>query len=285
MSPQSLARTIDELILAADEAYGMAIGKVQGRLYNQLVTVLKELELDSEGYILQNTTNRKILSTANDKINEVFKSSLYVSAVNNYIQVIPKIDLANVQYFTGIDDGFRTNRVFLKSLQADTIATVERYILRDGLQSQVISPLSQILSQNVNTGGQFSGFLEQIKMFVQGDGKVDGRAMAYTKTYLRDTLFTYSRTFQQAITRDLKLEYYAYVGGLIETSRDFCRERSGKFFSHKEVESWADLEWSGKKAGTTKSSIFMYAAGWNCSHEIIPVHISIVPQDVIDRNN
>lgn len=285
MTPQSLAKAIDTLAADADAAYVQSIGKVQDRLYNQLVAILKELELDGEGYILQNGTNRKILSSANDKINDVFKSSLYVTAVNNYVNVIPKIDLQNVKYFTAIDEGFKPNRIFLKSLQSDTIATIERYILRDGLQSQVINPLSQILSQNVNTGGRFSGFLDQIKTFIKGDDKVEGRAMSYTKTYLRDSLFTYSRTFQQAVTSDLGLEYYAYVGGLIETSREFCRERSGKFFSQKEVESWASLEWAGKKAGTTESSIFIFAGGWSCAHEIIPVHISIVPKDVIDRNS
>src|SRR5690554_492028 len=102
MTPQLLAKAIDTLAADADAAYVKSIGKVQDRLYNQLVAILKELELDDEGYILQNGSNRKLLSTATDKINEVFKSSLYVSAVNSYVNTIPKIDLQNVKYFTSI---------------------------------------------------------------------------------------------------------------------------------------------------------------------------------------
>jgi hypothetical protein len=30
--------------------------------------------------------------------------------------------------------------------------------------------------------------------------------------------------------------------------------------------------------------IFVFVAGYNCSHEMVPVHILIVPKDVIDRN-
>lgn len=283
MNPQDLAKAIEELVLDADSRYVSAIGKIQNSLYDQLATILKNLELDSEGYIKQNSTNRKILNQADNKINEVFSSSRYTTAINNYISVIPKIDLNNVKYFTLIEETFKPSRIFLKNLQTDTISTIEKYVLRDGLQSQVINPLSQILSQNINSGGKFSGFLEQVRDYVKGNSEVEGRAMSYTRTYLRDSLFTYSRTFQQSLTSDLKTEFYAYVGGLIETSRPFCIERSGKYFSHKEIEAWADLEWAGKKAGTTASSIFQFAAGWNCIHQIIPVSKSIVPQDVIDR--
>lgn len=283
MSPQSLAKAIDDLIQETDAAYLIAITRVQDRLYNQVVAVLKDLELDDEGYIKQSSANRKIISKASDKVNEIFNSALYTSAVSNYISIIPKVDKLNVRYFSDISDGFKANRLFLKNLQSETIATVEQYILRDGLQSQVIGPLSQILNQNVNSGGQFSGFLTQIKDYIKGNDQVEGRAMRYTRTYLRDTVFTYSRTFQQSITNDLGLEFYLYSGGLMDTSRPFCTERNGQYFSHKEVESWASLEWAGKKSGTTTSSIFLFAGGWNCNHQLIPVSKLIVPKEVIDR--
>lgn len=283
MSPQNLAKAIDDLIRDADAAYLIAITRVQNRLYDQVVTVLKDLELDADGYILQNSANRKVISKANDKINEVFASTAYTNAVSNYINIIPKVDASNVKYFTGISPGFKPNRLFLRSLQADTIATVEQYVLKDGLQSQVIGPLSQIMNQNVNSGGRFTGFLDQIRDYIKGTETVEGRAMRYTRTYLTDTLFTYSRTFQQSITNDLGLEYYLYSGGTIETTRPFCNDRAGKYFHRKEIESWAGLEWAGKKAGTTESSIFLFAGGWNCQHQLIPVSTLVVPKEVLER--
>lgn len=283
MTPEALAQTIDQLVLNADNRYVAAIGRVQKDLYNQLTVILKDLELDEDGYIKQSAVNRRILAEADTKIQEVFSSSVYTTAVSNYVAVVPKVDLQNVKYFTAVDEGFKPNKQFLKNLQSDTIAAVEKYVLRDGLQSQVISPLSQILNQNVNSGGQFSGFLQQIRNFILGDSGVEGRAMSYTRTYLRDTLFTYSRTYQQAITADLGLTYYLYSGGLIDKSRPFCRALVGRYFSHKEIEALAAQEWAGKKQGTTASSIFLFAGGWNCGHQIIPVHKSIVPKEVIDR--
>lgn len=283
MTPHQLAQEIEDLVMTADGRYVSTIGRVQRALYNQLIADLKNLETDADGYIKQNAANRKVISEASRTINEVFSSPIYTSAVSNYVAVVPRLDSLNETYFSGLDSTFKTNKQFLRSLQRDTIATVEKYVLKDGLQSQVISPLSQILNQNVNSGGQFSGFLDQVKTYIVGNDQVEGRALSYTRTYLRDTLFTYSRTYQQSITNDLGLEYYLYSGGLIDKSRPFCIERAGKYFSHKEIESWASEDWAGKKQGTTESSIFLFAGGHNCAHSIIPVSTLIVPKDVIDR--
>jgi len=283
MDPQALARAIEELIANADGRYIDSLGRIQTTLNSELLAILKDLELDSEGYIKQSAANRKILRDADKVINEVFSSTPYTTAVSKYVSLIGKIDTLNSEYFSSIDESFSPNKLFLKNLQADTIASIEKNVMRDGLQSQVIEPLSKILNQNVNSGGKFSGFLEQIRNYILGNDQVEGRAMSYTRTYLRDSLFTYSRTYQQAITADLGLTYYLYSGGIIDKSRPFCEERAGKYFSHKEIEDMASLEWAGKKQGTTESSIFLFAGGWNCGHQIIPVSSVVVPQDVIDR--
>jgi hypothetical protein len=223
------------------------------------------------------------MSKAEAKIQEVFSSSLYTAAVSNYVSTVPKVDVQNVKYFKSIDTTFSPKRQFLTNLQNETIATVERYVLRDGLQSQVVQPLIQILNQNINSGGQFSGFLQQVRDYVVGNDQVEGRALSYSRTYLRDSLFTYARTYQQSVTNDLGLQWYLYSGGLMDKSREFCVHRSGNYYHHQEVESWASESWQGKKQGTTESSIFLFAGGWNCSHEIIPVSSLIVPPSDLER--
>ena len=53
---------------------------------------------------------------------------------------------------------------------------------------------------------------------------------------------------------------------------------------YNEIESWASQSWSGKHAGTTEASIFIYAGGYACGHTPIPVDVSAVPSSDIDRN-
>lgn len=282
MSPDELAQQIEEIILSADAKFALSMGRVQNTLYEQLLVIIKNLEVDQDGYILQSAANRKILSEAETKISEIFSQGIYQNAVSSYVSIIPQVDELNQRYFSTFK-GFKDNKQFLKSLQNQTIKTVEKFVLQDGLESQVISPLSQILNQNVNSGGKFSGFLQQVRDYIKGNDKVEGRAISYSRTFLRDSMFTYARTFQQSVTNDLGLEFYLYSGPIIDKTRSFCEDRAGKFFHHREIELWASLEWTGKKAGTTESSIFLFAGGWNCNHQLIPVSSNIVPEDVIER--
>lgn len=281
MTPSQLADEIERLIASAGESLTATIIRIQNKLFSNLAEVLKDLEL-SEGYIIQSASNRKILHRAENEFDNVIQNSGYQNAVENYLKVIPKVDLQNIKYFTGLQESFSPNRTFIKELQKQVIKDVNSLILQDGVTSQVKIPLNNILNQNINSGGSFTGFQEQLRTFIKG-GEVEGRLLKHVRTHITDIIFNYSRSWQQAVTADLKLEYYLYSGGLMDKSRPFCVERAGQFFSHKEVESWADLEWQGKNPLTTKSSIFIFCAGFNCRHSLIPVSKTIVPQEVIDR--
>ena len=283
MTPQSLANQIEGLVIAANERYATQIIGVQSKLYNDLVTILKFIETDADGNILQNAGNRAILRAGQNQFDKTIQNSAYQSAVEDHLRVIPKIDELNAAYFESVSSAFLPNRVFIKQLQTSAIETVNSFVLQDGLAAQVKLPLNEILNQNINAGGSFSGMLKQVETFIKGNDQVEGRLLRYTRTYLSDAIFNYTRAYQQAVTADLKLEFYLYAGGLMDKSRPFCIERAGKFFHHNEIENWANLDWQGKNPLTTESSIFVLAAGFNCRHSIIPVHESIVDSDVIER--
>lgn len=288
MTPEELAAEIENLIVGSAETFSASIIRAQNRLYNRIIAVLKDLELDSDGYIKQSSVNRRILREAQDVFDNLIQDPVYRGAVNSQMRIIPKIDAANTKYFVAISKVFSPSKNFIKDLQKQVIRDVNSNLLNEGLIVKVKQPLNSILSQNVNSGGNFAGFTDQVRNFIKG-GEVEGRLLSYTKTYVSDTLFSYSRTWQQAVTVDLDLEFYLYSGGLISAgkgssgSREFCIERSGEYFHKKEIESWADLDWKGKNPNTTRSSIFTLLGGYNCRHSLIPVSDTIVPKEVIDK--
>lgn len=283
MSASRVAEQIEGLIVEANGKYASQIIRVQNKLYNDLVTILRFIDLDGEGYIRQNSGNRAILRAAQDQFTKTINSSIYQSALEQHLDVIPEIDSLNETYFESVSSAFKPNRAFIASIQKQTIETVNSLILQDGLASQVKLPLNQILQQNINTGGSFTGMLNQLRTFIQGNESLYGRLVSYSRGILRDALFQYARSYQNSVTEDLGLVWYRYVGGIIDKSREFCRDRNGGYFHQKEIESWADLEWQGKNNLTTKSSIFIFAGGHNCTHSFIPVHESIVPKEDKDR--
>ena len=284
MSVQQLAEEIENLIVSLTDDFAEGVDSIQGRLYNRLVAVIKDLELDDEGYIKQSAANRRILYDAENLINEYLPGESLPKIVSNAVLGINEIDSANERYFSDVSGKFNPNRNYIKGLQQQTIQKIEQNILQDGLTVQIKTPLVDILNRNVNSGGSFYGFLQEIRNFITGNEDIDGRLFSYSRTYLRDTLFQYHRSYQQSITKDLKLEFYMWAGGTMDKSREFCIEHSGNFYHHREIEKFSKQNWRGKIPGTTESSIFTLAGGYNCTHSIIPVSEVIVPEDVIERN-
>jgi hypothetical protein len=78
-------------------------------------------------------------------------------------------------------------------------------------------------------------------------------------------------------------EFFLYQGRPIDTTRPFCRARAGKYWHRREIESWADEEWSGKTKGTTTATIFNYLGGYNCRHVLVPVRQDVVPASDLER--
>ncbi|HEY9489551.1 MAG TPA: hypothetical protein VIQ51_14510 [Chryseosolibacter sp.] len=289
MTPEELAAEIENLIVGSAETFSASMIRAQNRLYSRIIATLKDLELDSEGYIKQSSANRRILREAQKTFDQLVQDPAYKGAVESQLKIIPRIDALNTTYFTSISKIFSPNRHFIKDLQKQVIRDVNVRLLNEGVVINVREPLNNILSQNINSGGSFAGFNEQVRNFIKGNENIEGRLLRYSKTYVADTLFSYARTWQEAVTTDLDLEFYLYSGGITAAgkgsggSRSFCRERNGNYYHRKEIELWADLEWKGKNSATTKSSIFTLLGGHNCRHSVIPVSTLIVPKDVIER--
>ena len=278
-----LGDKIESIINAADNNFFKSVGITQQKIYDSLIGLFKKLELDSDGYILNNGYNRSLLVKSSQIFNQSIKKSGYSDAVNEFVGTIPELDRINQEYFASISDLFKPNRAFIASLQTQTINTLETAILNDGLKANIKTPLMNIISQNINSGGSYSGFLEQLRSNIVGMEN-EGKLLRYSRGILNDALFQYSRSYQQSVTDDLGLEFYLYSGGTTKDTRDFCAEHSDQFYHQLEVEAWADEDWQGKIPGTTSSSIFVYCGGYNCKHSLIPVSPLIVPKEDIQRN-
>lgn len=284
MTPNELSDRVSGIAERAEEALGKAVTKTQRELFAQIEAQLTRLELDADGLILQSGANRKVLQKVDRIFNKAVKESGYYVALNKYVGNFDALAEANNKYFSFIIDSFTPDSHYLKSLQKSSIQTIETLLANDGLELQLKQPLKEILNQNINTGAAFGDMLKQVRRFIVGNADAEGKLLRYSKQISRDSLFNFSRSLQESISQKAGLKYYQYLGGIMDDSRPFCIARANKFYSKDEVESWAKLNWQGKRPGTTASTIFVYAAGFNCLHQIIPVSEAIVPKEVIERN-
>ena len=278
MTPDKLSAKIDTIVESFESQFAKQVEKTQQAIFGQVQILLNRLELNADGTIKQNQANRKILARADEALERAINQSGYYSALDTSTSSIVALTGANGAYFKTFVEGFTANAQYIKNLQAQTITQMESLLANDGLEAAVKGPIKNILNQNINTGASYNDLLKQLRGFIIGDAELDGKLKTYSGQIVTDSLFNFSRGLQEAVSQNLGLNWVQYVGGIIDTTRPFCAARVGKYYTKKEVEGWAKLSWSGKHQGTTPSSIFIYAGGYRCRHQIIYVSDAAVPK-------
>lgn len=283
MTTDQLSGKIESLISGFEDAFGKQVNSTQKALFEQMQVLLNKLELSADGLILQNQGNRKILAQFDEYFNKAFNQSGYYATLDKSAGTVSGITTANGQYFADIVDGFTVDAQYIKNLQRETISQFESLLANEGLEAMMKKPLIDILNQNINTGASYSDLLKQVREFAIGNDELAGQLQRYSGQLTTDTLFNFNRAMQEAVSQNSGLDWYLYSGSNDVDSREFCKQRVGKYFHRTEIEKWANLDWAGKRRGTTKSSIYVYLGGYRCRHKLIAVSEAVVPKTALNR--
>lgn len=109
---------------------------------------------------------------------------------------------------------------------------------------------------------------KSIKLFIEGTDKKLGNFERHYKTLSFDVYAQLNSYTGALYAEKLGMKYFIYNGGLIETSRDFCRHRNGKVFSNDEAEDWVkDSDLTAIPSKETYNWI-IDRGGYNCRHTI-----------------
>jgi hypothetical protein len=133
------------------------------------------------------------------------------------------------------------------------------------------SPIRQVKAQTVKaiaSGKAFKEFVDDMEGFILGDENKLGVTSAHLLTATRDVFAQNDRSLTKQYADELGLDKFIFSGGLMKTTRDFCRSRNGKIFTRKEIEGWKDLEFDGKPGGYVP---FLDVGGYNCRHVLDPI--------------
>lgn len=104
---------------------------------------------------------------------------------------------------------------------------------------------------------------------------------SHAKQITRDSILNFTRAAQTQKAEALGIQYYQYVGSLIEDSRPFCVARAGQIFTSEQVDSWEGLDWAGKNPFLP---VRVACGGYNCRHHLQPVS-DAVAKFIADENN
>ena len=168
-------------------------------------------------------------------------------------------------------------------------------LLDSGVDANFLQPILARLQSSVDTGANIDDLLDELRVFITGDGESVGALKRYTTQVANDSLTQFNANYTEAITSDLGFEFYEYVGTTIENTRHFCRDFSNKYYHKKEVEqlgmgknpntgnNLSSAQKQGRISGTNKSNIFTRRGGWQCRHFFNPLATRQVPKKTLQK--
>ena len=277
---------------------------VEKAMYEEILKLTKELKIDSRGRIRNTIDNYKILSELRTRLERVVFTSEYKKASKKLLKSFDDINKVTNDYFaTFATSPTATTQDILKILRQESVNRTALYLGESGVNINVISKVQEILQTNITSGGSYAQMQSDMKAFIQGDAESLGAFNKYANTFVVDGVNTYARTYQTLLTEDLNIEWYMYVGSLLETSRPWCKHMVDKRYIHKSeldtvlydnvdgveicsaeipCNSKTKLP-AGMKKDTTPQNLLVNAGGWNCGHKFIGVDSAVVPQHIKDK--
>lgn len=279
-----LSKERDSLIASLYASYNVALTSAQTNLYKQLADdILDKLEFDEDGKVINNAKNRNILVSV-DKFFQKWNDETNPKILSTMIDAVQQIMAFNHNYFSKFTEAPRAELIKLREkalnnvkgwlgVDGDTInknGYLDTLVKNDTIKNKI----KDSLLKTVYAQEGWRAAKETLKVEIEGDksGKL-GSLVKYHRNFSYDLYSQIDRATGKTYADDLKFECAIYEGGLIETSREFCKERNGKVFHISEIK-----KMKPEKAIPANYNPLFDMGGYACRHHWnwIPPSLAII---------
>jgi hypothetical protein len=264
-----------ERLESIPDAFANRMVAIQRAKFSDVLDLLDDLDYKN-GSLVVSQSNLLKIEQITEQIKEVLTSGEFESVVGELLSEFDEQAAITYRYFDASFDVFE-----VPTIANEILAQKKREAVIDLLNSTdqyLTNPMRQSLSNAVTTGASRKDLISVFKLLIEGDEDTVGRLERSTRQIVSDTFALNDRAITNEVAKQIKAEWFLYTGGLLKTTRPFCKSRNGNFYRRSEVESWGELgDWAGRMEGTNEKTIFVTAGGYNCQHSILPVSESVVP--------
>jgi hypothetical protein len=240
---------------------------------------IAKLDIDEEGRIKNTVANKQRLQLL-DGVYTRWVNVQGVQLVNAVVASVQKTLDFNEKYFATFTAAGKLAPIMteVKNIVADWLGItnrgglVENGYLNTLLRDQTIkNTIKDSTFKSIISGKGFFEVKKDLADFIEGNKTKTGALQQYYRNYVYDTFSQVDRTQAKIIGDKLGVNKFAiYEGGLIKTSRQFCKERNGKVFTYAEIE-----QFNPPTAKQPNYNPFTDLGGYACRH-----HLNWVPQAV-----
>jgi vacuolar-type H+-ATPase subunit H len=256
---------LEDRISEAIAKYEKATDKASIKVLEEVQELLSDLKKQG-ALFARSKENLQIINKLNSRIQAIIAESGYYTGVSELLAEYNQSSTLINAYFAINFKDFNPATATYKQLTNFFIEKTANEIA-DIVNGDVVADIKKILRDSVENGVNSVRTKTLLKEYFADNQKL----IKYTKTIATDSLNQYAANYTLGIAEDLDLQHYYYRGTKIATSRQFCNYRAGKYFTKKEIQDWANLNWAGKNPATNKDNIFTLRGGFSCRHQFIPV--------------
>lgn len=300
-----LKDVIDTLDKAAD-GFGNIANQEQKKIYEEVVTLAKDLETDMRGRVKQTISNLKRLNQIKAKLAALSKDKEWVAGITQFAKYFDILQRQQNAYFSqqfgkkALTESAQKKNEIMRQIAVQN--TMEA-LMGDGLKANVLDKLNDILLRGVTSGAKWADLQNELRTHLMGKEGGQGAFARYATTYATTALSQYTGQHNKLLSEGLDTEWYMYTGSNKETTREFCEQLTKKKYIHKseiptilkgkiempdgevvEVPLYPKTNLPyGMIEGTTPENFQCNCGGWNCRHQLVPVADAVVPKSVRDR--
>lgn len=268
--------------------------EAQKEILKRLIRNLDKLERDGGLIVISIENLSAVQEISEDLLSFIFDDTEYAEALKTFSSEFSEQARLSREYLSIIQPDFEDKKLYKQNLKQSQKQAID-LLARAGVDQAFIKPMKSILQASIASGGSFTDAVGALSDYVVGKGKKEGALLSHAKQVAFDGFAFTDRQYIKTISEDLDFEWFQYFGGKIKDSRYFCVEHSGLIVHKKEVQYWGDTPslWDkppgskfhggGRVLETNKTTIWTYAGGYNCRHQIVPVATSSVKKKDKDR--
>jgi len=294
---QDVIETLDN---AADSFEGIA-NKEQKKIYDEVLTLAKDLEIDASGNVKQSIQNLKRLTLIKAKLAALSKNKEWAAGISHFLEYFGVLQKKQNEYYSS---HFPEATLSVKAKEKNELMrqmavqnTIDA-LMGDGLKANVTDKLNDILLRAVTSGAKFADLQEELRAHLLGKDGGQGAFARYANTYAVTALSQYTGQHNKLLTEGLNTDWFVYEGSNKETTREFCEHLTAKRFIHKseiptiltgKIDDYQCAIYPktglpyGMIEGTTPDNFQCNCGGWNCRHQLVPVADAVVPKALRDR--
>lgn len=291
-TPEKSLTTLTKFLDSSIENFTKDVPGVQQQIFRRVQLLLRDLEL-SRGSVKASVKNLRKINRIKREIEQIILSDKYLSEVETFTDAFNKTTDLQTDYFRLLKEDFTTPK-FINTLRLASIENTRVALTESGIRANVVDKAADIIQRNITEKASFGDLVEDMRVFLTKTEESVGALQRHTSQIVTDSLNTYAREYNTVVADTLNSQWFLYVGGIVQGSRDFCRALVKKKWIHKsefsqitkgniDIDNDGDTEkvsLDGLKPNTTATSFQTLAGGFNCNHVVAPINEEFVPKNI-----